>query len=168
MIGINPNHPERTTSNHWNRWWMFHVLSLPFPTRRERTRRLPFIWLFDLFIATILWLVGCTMAEYFDVLLKALIGVDMYGPLAIIGWFPLGMWMHYCTVGFSNLTYRRASILIIVLGLYGELLQIEGSWIRLPFGLAILAITLPLEFLLCKIVFSLLPGSCTSKVRYKS
>lgn len=165
MIGTNPYQPSPTPSNHWDWWRLFLVLSLPAPTRRGRARKLPYIWLFDSFVATILCFVGGTIAEYINVIFTAVIGIDMYGTTLLIGWFPLGMWMHYCRVGFANWTYRRTTALIVVLFLFGELQQIDGSWIRIPFGLAVLAIALPLERMLGTIVFSLLPGSRPSKTR---
>ncbi|MEM7293855.1 MAG: hypothetical protein AAF420_10745, partial [Pseudomonadota bacterium] len=72
----------------------------------------------------------------------------MYGTSLFIGWFPLAMWMHHCRVGFDFPTYSRGALLILFVFTIGEISRDEHSLSRIGIELGILAITLPLVFLL--------------------
>lgn len=144
--------------------WLYSVLQSPVPVRRGRARNTPLIWLFDSFVATALWLIGIACAGYLNTWLTQVTGMTMYGTSLFVACFPIGMWMHYCRVGWFR-TYTNGIAVILFAYIIGEIQQFDRLWIRIPTGLGILALTLPIEFGLGKVFLSLLPGSHSRHAR---
>ncbi len=151
-----PNEPSTRTMVHRSTLERFaDWVRVPFPVRVGIENR--FRWLVDAFIAFVLWIVGALVA---GLLAEAM---PFLGPLAypvglILGWFPVGMWMHYCRV--PNKTGIGA-ILLVIAALLASFAFKDGfrGLLFLPLAFAVLGLILPLELAVGRQILGWLPSS---------
>ena len=111
-------------------------------------------WLLDACVALVLWILGVGIAA---ACAKSMSFLD---PLAypvglLIGWFPVGVWIHYCRV--SRWTWSAAVLMIASLLIMCAARM--GGWVVLPLAFAVLLLVLPLGLMLGKFVLEWLPAS---------
>ena len=136
---------------------------LPFPVRVGEEN--PFQWIADAIVALILWIGGCGIADFCRDASPFLEPIA-YSVGLMIGWFPIGMWMHYCRV--SRFSVSTATVLIsMTLSIRAGSAGMQGL-LSLPLAFAILVVVLPCEHLLGKLIIGLLPSSSTRKQREQS
>jgi hypothetical protein len=146
---------DRSLMGRMREWYL-----QPFPVRIGNEHA--FQWIVDSIVMVMLWIVGCGIA---DLCRHALWFLEptAYTVSLTIGWFPIGMWIHYCRV--SQFTGSTAIALISVL-LAIRAISAEGqSLFSLLIAIPILMIVLPCEHLLGKFVLGWLPSSSTRELR---
>jgi hypothetical protein len=132
----------------------------PFPVRVGTANA--FQWIADSIVAGMFWIVGCGIA---DMCRQALWFLEpiAYTVSLTIGWFPIGVWMHYCRV--SQFTGSTAISLISVLLAIRAMSAGGQGFLSLLIAIPVLMMVLPCEHLLGKLVLGWLPSSSTREMR---
>lgn len=129
---------------------------VPFPVRVGDERS--FQWVADALITMLMWIGGCVI----DNLCRQASPFPIpYSVGLTIGWFPIGMWFHYCRVAHFT---RWRSILFISFMIAVDAGAVDFQGLRtLPLAYTVLAVVLSFEHLLGKLVLARLPASSTRR-----
>ncbi len=137
------------------------------PTRRRSANEHPLQWLVDAMFALILIVIGSVFAGMLTAIMPFL-GKLAYPTALFISWFPTLLWMHYCRVGFNGIRTTKPAIIftaIFYLWVISTTVIIDvienGTNIiwQIPVSAFIIAIALPIETLIGKLILSRLPNS---------
>ena len=115
-----------------------------------------FQWILDSLVAVVLWILGIGVA---GMLVPALSFLEQlaYTTALTIGWFPIGMWMHYCRV--SSYTGRLTTILILGPLMLAAVGSGNKGVLLVPIALIVLSPVLMAELMIGKRLLELLPAS---------
>ncbi|MEM8672173.1 MAG: hypothetical protein AAGG48_31955 [Planctomycetota bacterium] len=116
----------------------------------------------DSLVALLLWIIGTLVAGVVAGNLSFLNPITYLLGLTV-GWFPVLMWMFYCRV-----TRDIGIAPLILIAALLTLLSIQEGWrglLTLPLAFLVLALILPLELVLGKLVLGWLPSSSTHQDR---
>ena len=139
----------------------------PIPTRSRSSIEHPLQWIPDAIFALILFVTGSGVAGLLTTAMPFL-GKLAYPTAMFVALFPTLLWMHYCHIGFNGIKTTKSAIIlaaIFFLWVIAKTVVIDvienGSRIiwMVPISALIIAIALPAESIVGKILLARLPAA---------